>query len=184
MPIFCSHSSSSLKGFCSTYATYLGGAWYGLLSCFSCKEKCAFKAPNTIKHITKFVVYYLHHLAAFSFVCICVARRSKIVNYINWCVLLPLNIGSLFVDCTSCHVCTAICVGLHFLLVVCFALLPLYLYRVKFIFMISREAASCIPISTSPLLRTTKNTQHFLMFLNFMNTVHVPNCMILVLLYV
>ena len=51
-----------------------------------------------------------------------------------------------------------------------------------FIFMISREATSGIPISACPLLGTTKNTQHFLMFLNFMNTVHVPNYMILVLI--
>ena len=28
----CSHSSSSLNGFCNAYATRLGGAWYGLLS--------------------------------------------------------------------------------------------------------------------------------------------------------
>ena len=28
-------------------------------------------------------MYYLHHLAAFSFVCICVARRSEIINCIN-----------------------------------------------------------------------------------------------------
>ena len=53
-----------------------------------------------------------------------------------------------------------------------------------FTFMISREIASGIPISACPLLGTTKNTQHFVIFLNFMNTAHVPNCVILVLLYV
>ena len=128
-------------------------------------------------------MYYLCHLAAFSFVCICVARRSEIVNCINWCVLLPLNIGILFVDCTY-HVCTTICISLHFLLVVCFALRPLHLYGVNVYFFMSREAASGIPISACPLPGTTKNTQHFLMFLKFMNTAHVPNCVMLVPLYV
>ena len=37
MSCCCSLSNSSLNGFCSAYATHLGGTWYSLLSSFSCK---------------------------------------------------------------------------------------------------------------------------------------------------
>ena len=42
MPSFCS-CSNSLNGFCNASATYLGGAWYGLLSGLSCKENMPLK---------------------------------------------------------------------------------------------------------------------------------------------
>ena len=41
----CSHSNSSLNDFCSAYAMHLRGAWYGLLSGFSCKENVPSKHP-------------------------------------------------------------------------------------------------------------------------------------------
>ena len=50
MSIFCRHSTSSLNGFCSAYATCLGGTWYGLLSGLSCKENVPLKHPMPLKH--------------------------------------------------------------------------------------------------------------------------------------
>ena len=45
MSISCSHSSSSLNSFYSTYVMHLGGAWYGLLSSLSCNENVPLKHP-------------------------------------------------------------------------------------------------------------------------------------------
>ena len=59
MSSFCSWSNSSLHGFCSIYATHLGGAWFGLLSGLKLQWKCSFEAPNTLKNIIKHSVYFL-----------------------------------------------------------------------------------------------------------------------------
>ena len=45
----CSHFSSSLNGFCNTYATHLGGTWYGLLLDLSCNENMPSKHPIPLK---------------------------------------------------------------------------------------------------------------------------------------
>ena len=46
----CSLSSSSWNGFCSTYATHCGSAWYSLLFVFSCKENVPLKHPKPLQH--------------------------------------------------------------------------------------------------------------------------------------
>ena len=45
-------------------------------------------------------------------------------------------------------------------------------------------AVSGIPSGAWPFPGTTKNTHLFLMFLNLITTAHVPNCVMLVLLYI
>ena len=45
MACCCCLSNSSLNGFCSAYATHLGGTWYSLLSSLSYKENVSSKHP-------------------------------------------------------------------------------------------------------------------------------------------
>ena len=53
MSISSSQSRSSLNGFCSAYATHLGGTWYGLLSSLSCNENVPSKHPIPLKTFPK-----------------------------------------------------------------------------------------------------------------------------------
>ena len=71
MSISCSHSSSSLNGFCNAYAMHLGGAWYGLLLGLSCKENVPSKHPILLD-TAKCIMYFLCHGTALSCVCLCV----------------------------------------------------------------------------------------------------------------
>ena len=60
MSIFCRCSSSSLKGFCSAYATCLDGAWYGLLSGFSYKENVPLRRPMPLKTLPNVLcIFYI-----------------------------------------------------------------------------------------------------------------------------
>ena len=55
MSISYRHFSSSLNGFCSTEATCLGGAWYGLLSGLSCNENVPSKHPIPLQILPNLV---------------------------------------------------------------------------------------------------------------------------------
>ena len=66
----CSLSNSSLNGFCSAYATCLGGAWYSLLSGFSCKENVPSKHPMPLNIL-------------FNSLCICCAHLALFLLYVS-----------------------------------------------------------------------------------------------------
>ena len=53
--ICCNLSNSSLNGFCSTYATCLNGAWYGLLSGLSCNKNVPSKHPMPLNTLSNLV---------------------------------------------------------------------------------------------------------------------------------
>ena len=53
LPCYVSHSNSSLKGVCSAKVTCLRGAWYGLLSVFTCNENVPSKYCIPLKTFSK-----------------------------------------------------------------------------------------------------------------------------------
>ena len=88
----CSLSSSSWNGFCSAYATNHGGAWYGLLSVFSCKENVPSKHPMPLKHIIKVFVYLLCGFSTLLFVAITAGTCKKVVCWFTRVSYLVLTI--------------------------------------------------------------------------------------------
>ena len=65
MSSYCNLSSLSLNGFCSQYATCLGGTWSGLLSGLSCNENVPSKHPMPLNTLSNSVCICYVSLALF-----------------------------------------------------------------------------------------------------------------------
>ena len=119
MSIFCRCSSSSLNGYCSAYATHLGGAWYSLLSGLSCKENVPLKHPMSLN--TSPYVLLISHISSLLFLLSASTIRwwEKVISYFVCIVVAILTVGALFCFKICIHVCTAFLHHMCILFYVC-----------------------------------------------------------------
>ena len=155
------------------------------------QRKCAFKAPNSIKHIPKWIVYFSCQLDAFPFVSY-IWWWEKIIIYCVWISVTALTVDLVINFWISIHVyaallhhtCLLCCVWLPSIGNVCVALLYLSLYGINLYVSYFKCYSVCIPQQCLAISGNYKNTHLFLMSLNLIFTVHIPNCGMIVLLYV
>ena len=74
--------NSFLNSFCSAYATCLGDAWHGLLSCFACNENVSSKHPTPVNTSSNSFFSYSVILVLAFLVTLFAWTWKKIFNFI------------------------------------------------------------------------------------------------------
>ena len=77
MSISCSHSSSSLNGFCNAYAMHLGGTWYGLLLGLSCNGNVPSKHPIPLNTSPNVLCIFVSWHCSFLCLPLCLLRNRS-----------------------------------------------------------------------------------------------------------
>ena len=154
------------------------------------------KHPMSLKTSPNHVCIFCHHGNAALFVCIYIIQWMEIINWYVLITWLAMTIGVLFYGlhsccCFLCHhpwlccICTSYYASVCFLFSCLFGTLLLvselnqYFKLIKFSAMVSG-----IPNSACPFPGTTKKHAFFVTFLNLIWTMHMPNCVMCVQLYV
>ena len=124
-----SFSYSSLKSFCSAYATHHGGTWYGLLSSFTCNENVPTKhlMPTNTSSNSFCICFVMLALVLLSFCLFGPGRKYSISLYASFVMgslfvipesnqlhyLLPLVTRCYMAYCLNLNCCLCLCRSLH-----------------------------------------------------------------------